>query len=89
MKIDLLNSKDDLYLLALKYLNQIESDEFNISDFTIENNSISYLIDHKFIPVPRIKIELHLIKNDCISSNYNYSIYIDEDKTVIDEFLFI
>lgn len=55
MKLDLLNSKEDLYLLALNYLNRIEADEFNIGNYRIENNSISYLVDHRFIPVPLYK----------------------------------
>ena len=87
IKLDLFNSKEDLYLLALNYLNRIEVDEFNISNYRIENNSISYLVDHKFIPVPCIKIELRLIKNSYIFSNYNYYLYIDDNLRFIDEFL--
>jgi hypothetical protein len=87
MKLDLLKSKEELYLLALEYLNRIEADEFNIGNYKIENNSITYLVDHNFIPVPCIKIELRLIKNSHIFSNYNYYLYIDDDLKFIDEFL--
>lgn len=87
MKLDLLKSKEDLYLLALEYLNRIEADEFNIGNYKIENNSISYLVDHNFIPVPFIKIELRLIKSSHIFSNYNYYLYIDANLKFIDEFL--
>ena len=41
MELDLLKSKEGLYLLALEYLNRIEVDEFNIGSYKIENNSIS------------------------------------------------
>ena len=87
VELDLLKSKKDLYSLALEYLNRIEADEFNIGSYKIENNSISYVVDHNFIPVPSIKIELRLIKNSHIFSKYNYYLYIDANLNFIDEFL--
>jgi hypothetical protein len=89
MKIDLLKSKKDLYLLALDYLNRMDADEFNIGNYRIENNSISYLVHHKFIPVPSIKIELQLFNKSHILSNFNYYLYIDDNLKFIDEFLVI
>jgi len=85
---DLESRKSELYLKARNYLSEIELEEdFDISDFLIENHSISYVIDHEFISVPNIMIKLNLKRKDEILSKSYYSLYLDFEFNFLDEFL--
>ncbi|MCU0351405.1 MAG: hypothetical protein MUF43_11370 [Flavobacterium sp.] len=89
MNFDYLESrKSELYSKARNYLSKIELDEnCDISDFLIENDSISYVIDHEFISVPNIMIKLNLKRKNEILSNSYYSLYLDCEFNFLDEFL--
>ena len=91
MNFDNLESrKSEFYLKARCYLSEIELDEDrDISDFLVENHSISVVIDHEFIPVPNIMIKLNLKRKDEILSNSYYSLYLDSEFNFLDEFLVI
>ncbi len=85
---DLESRKSEFYLKARCYLSEIELDEdCDISDFLVENHSISFIIDHEFIPVPNIMIKLNLKRKDEILSNSYYSLYLDSEFNFLDEFL--
>lgn len=91
MNLDILESeKSELYLKARNYLSKIELDEdYDVKDFLIENHSIAYVVDHKFIPVPNIMIKLNLkVKDEILSKSY-YSLYLDFEFNFLDEFLVI
>jgi hypothetical protein len=84
MKLEnILENKERLYLLAVKYYYKIDEDFLNNTDKVI-NKSISILIDHEFIPTPCIEISLEIYHKDNHSSNY--FVYFDEKKEFIDEF---
>jgi hypothetical protein len=86
---NLKSKKHELYSVSINYLNKIDSVEFDMNNFIVENHSISYVIDHEFIPVPSIKIQLSLKgKNEIISNNY-YCLYLNDKMDFIDEFLVI
>lgn len=91
MNLNILESlKSELYLKAKNYLDKTELDEdYDIKDFLIENHSISYVVDHKSIPVPNIMIKLNLKRKDEILSNGYYSLYLDFEYNFLDEFLVI
>jgi hypothetical protein len=91
MDLNILESlKSELYLKARNYLDKIELDEnYDINDFLIENHSISYVVDHKFIPIPSILIKLNLKRKDGILSSCYYSLYLDFEFNFLDEFLVI
>ncbi|WP_125717731.1 hypothetical protein [Flavobacterium ustbae] len=82
-----IREKEELYKLAVKYFQNINSEEYeNIMFDKIVPKSIAILIDHDFIPTPCIEIKLELQNNQIKVGDY--LLYIDEKKEFLDEFLF-
>lgn len=83
---NILDNKEELYRLAIKYYYNIEEEYLEHINKIIPK-SISILIDHEFITTPCIEIKIQLYHNDEKLDNASYYLYVNEEKEFIDEFL--
>lgn len=80
-------NKKEFYNLAIESYYNMDSKEYQNNEVILIDKSISFLIDHLFIPTPCFEIKIE-IKNKTEEKIIGYYIlYINEEKEFIDEFL--
>jgi hypothetical protein len=85
---NILENKEEYYHLAVENYYDISNEEYKNEEInSIVLKSISILIDHQFIPTPCIEIKIELLHKEEQKGTSSYTLYIDENKNVIDEFL--